>query len=343
MSEIVIDTNVLYSWAELSPNPNLPHDKIEELLSEHTLYITSISIIECLVKFKNDLEKIQQCLEPIRRNKFKVLNVAFIPLPIGLIDKIINARSISEIDKDIGEMYELKIKEETKFTSFFFLPTLGAVIYSFLKEHKTLTDEIRNNFIAHNNSMLSRANIDFIKKQFRAAIEDGYREDKVQKMVKDKFSELLSIFIYASKISEYTVKNSMSFAYIDLDKVSDTKNKFGNDSVIKKLKRSGLSDNPMVIFKNRKYKNIFIEHIDKVIKELRIDIKITDHVLKYIEYKLKKMLLDQAKFNKNDIPDMLILYVLDSKDYILLTLDNDLNRFLKSIGHPSHEFIDSIL
>lgn len=120
MKSIIIDTNVLYHITKISENNKVSNNRLKRLITCSEFYITTISIIESIIKYRGDLIKIKKILKPIEEKKIKIIKIGYMPLSSETIFKIVYAKKLPEINKEINEIFNIKIFQEVEFSLLFF-------------------------------------------------------------------------------------------------------------------------------------------------------------------------------------------------------------------------------
>src|ERR1700690_2079249 len=129
MSNIVIDTNILYSWVGISEDPRLPSSTVDRLSRYHQLWATTATIIELIVKYRRDLDSIKRCLQPLMDGRVELVNIGFVPVTFDAIRRIYQAETLDSISSEIDDIYSLKIQKESEFLRFIFIVIIFGYFY----------------------------------------------------------------------------------------------------------------------------------------------------------------------------------------------------------------------
>lgn len=342
---IVIDTNVLYSWVHISENPKLPSTTIEKMSREHTLYIATPTIIESIVKHRNDLATIKTCLSPIIDRKAIPVGIGAMPLANDTILKIYSSSSLGQIKKDVDDIVALKISREADFLRFIFIAIIVGAYHCLWEEgFYKLDDPELDKLFAFSSIALLGGNAQFITDEILTALRKGYAINKEQQIVRDEIINLIAVFLRLWIYNFYSIKNNITSDPSNLDpaKIDDFKKEFASDPYFKELNAADILQNPLQILSKERFRVFFEEYARKFKKELESLSNMTDEILDYLLYKMEKFLQQKGKVNKNDVPDLIILYSLHLPDFMLLTLDKKLIKALETVDRDSYNLIKSL-
>ena len=132
--KIVIDTNILYSWVKIFENSKFNLEQIDRLAKENELFITTTSILEFIVKFRQDLENLRKCINPLINQRLTIISIGFTPVSNDDIRNIYYSHSIEECKEVIEQLFKLKVQKETEFLRFYFIVLITGSIDFLLKE-----------------------------------------------------------------------------------------------------------------------------------------------------------------------------------------------------------------
>jgi PIN domain nuclease of toxin-antitoxin system len=344
---IVIDTNVLYSWVKIFENDKLTSKRIELLTDNNELYITTTSILEFIVKHRQNLDQVKKCLEPLFLNKLKIISIGFTPISNEHISKIYFSRNLADCSDIIDQLFNLKIEKETEFLRFFFIIVVVGSIDMFLKESSVTPGTTQYNSLIQHSVALIESNSDFLYQDIYKHLLQGYDENKIDPIIKKYFSEMLFLFLYLWKSNYYLVKNNSSLKdVLKLDTIS--KNKIIEEILIDKDNEAmkeylNMNISTLSIFKSKKYKEIITEYVNSFGEQLKDDKRFTEATTEYIAIKLNKYFSAGKKMEKNDCLDFLILYSLYLEEFFILTLDKDMINILETIHPESFQLISSTI
>ena len=74
--DIVVDTNLYYSLIGVSLNPKVDNDKF----NVYKKYITTASLVEMLIHYRDNKEKLEKILLPILIEKYILIEIGYAPV-----------------------------------------------------------------------------------------------------------------------------------------------------------------------------------------------------------------------------------------------------------------------
>lgn len=338
---VVIDTNVLYSWADVSSNPKLTANQIESLKTKHKLAIASVSIYEVIEKYRSNLPIIKKCFKPLVENGVNVVQIGFLPFDARTIQTIYYHEG-ERINSLISDAVKLKIEKEAEYCRFYLSLVYSGLVSMLIEENSghNLSEERMSRIFSQCHAPLV-ANADFILDNFKATIECGHLLNDAEREVKKQFKNLLEMLFM------FLVGNYESFKQVDQNSVQDIitdpkefRKAIENSKLLKKVLSSV---NLLDAIPRKKFSSVITTYIKFLESKLKLESNITDEVAKFFLLRIEKMLLEGSTFKKNDIIDMLILYSLYLKDYLVLTLDQAFLQYLKTVDDKSYKFCLSLI
>lgn len=344
MSKIVIDTNILYSWVGISTNEKFTQNDIDIFSEKNELYITTASIIELLVKFRYDIEKIKLCLKPIIDERLLIIGIGFLPIQSEKIKRIYFSEKLSETSTKIDSLLQLKIGKEAEMLRFLLFCILGGM-FNVIREDRgyKFSGQGQDNLFIHASNILLLSNSDFVYETFFESLKKGYQTNTEQQSVREVFSTLITSILNLWIMNYYFVKHSLlldDFKNLDPARLESCKIDLTSDNFHYVFKE--YIENPFAILSKKN----FIPLTDKYINELKSHLKshelITEQVLEFILISLSKSFHDGAKINKNDAVDLLIFYSLSLKGFKLITLDKKMAKAIEQIDKKSYALITSL-
>ncbi len=336
--DIVLDTNAFYNYLgseklDLPVNPKVNRIRLNNLLSsgDYKIFLTAHTIYEIVMKFSNDLSKLRECIsfmEHIQVNLFYKMNQYF--------NKDIFWELLSCNDKELAHIVKKiirdKIRIEAKHTVYFLFSLTSCFLFLYCcdKDYHEDSYDIPMAFMDdHLKSIVHR---------FRSIYYQGYKEDNIENMIKHSFNEVLGIQtrLFCS-LAEYVEQciNDNKDIYVT---------KFVNDYLEKHRKMLIQSNECERIskFYNKAMKNkAKYDWYDFTCLPREKHEGMSRVVSDYYNYLLKKWGVNGSKFRKNDIFDMLNLSI-GEYPAVLITFDEEVIKFLRSINHLSCQFIDKI-
>lgn len=337
MDNVIIDTNILYSVVGLSQNNKVSSD----LTSKFTLWTTTVTLIEAITKYRNDLTSLKQILTPILNESIKLISIGHAPLSNEVIAKIANANSIASISKDINDVIGLKINREAEFLRWIFVIVIAG-LFDVLKKSEgySFTSIEKENIQLYLVKSLLEGNEAFVLNYFKDKIQEGYNTGNEQKVVLEAFHEMLlsslNVFhfnyhqIKTGVISEKGVSN-------DQKDISELKESLSKDDFFMKIKKH--TDNPLSLLSKKKLHK-FIDTYLSAIKNGLIDEKnLTEAAIDFLILKIENGFKQESKIRKNDIFDFLQIFSLGLSGYKIITLDKGFIKLLKDVDKNSWDLI----
>lgn len=340
MDKIVIDTNILYSWTQLSVNPKFPPDKIKELSKSNELYCGTPSIIEFLVKYRHDMVSMRRCLEPIINKELLIVSIGFVPIPSATLIELYDPKYAEKHSFHLSEILELKINKEAEMLRFFLFCILGG-LFNVLKDERgyAFQDREKEMGFRRASNVLLKANSEVIYDRFVEALRMGYSNNSEEQTIRHIFSEwtmtLLHQWIYTYYLAKYN-----ALLKPDLSTSENCKKEVAGDTIWRTFEKH--RDNPFAILKGNKFKIFTEQYINNLQSVLDNHPLIPDKVLDHILLKLTNTFAKGAKIRKNDIMDLFLLYAFELKGFKIITLDSKLRKSIEIIHPASHQIMRTL-
>jgi hypothetical protein len=250
MDKVIIDTNILYSVVGLSKNNKVSSN----LASEYTLWTTTVTLIEAITKYRNDLNSLKQVLTPILDESIKLVSIGHAPLSNKVISKIAEANSITSISKDISDVVELKINREAEFLRWIFVIVIAG-LFDVLKtsEGYSFTNVEKDNIQLYLVKSLLEGNEAFVLDYFKDKIREGYNTGNEQKVVLEAFHEMLLSSLNVFHFNYHQVKTGVISAKgvsNDQKDISKLKESLSKDEFFMKIRKH--IDNPLSLLSKKK-------------------------------------------------------------------------------------------
>lgn len=342
MQKVIIDTNIYYSLIGISENSKVNKDSFLNFEK----YITSATLIECIIKYKTDLTTLKKIIHPLIKNEYKLISIGYVPIENEQLNKIYLANNIDDINITIYKILELKILKESEFARWF-LYMIMPITFDILSENENykFNDKTKmKDFQKHIYSLFS-GNIEYILDKFINKLHDGYENNNAQQSFSDEFYNTMYMLFFTYLSNYYLIKeHDTSLKPAELgNKVRECIEK---DKFYKLVKRDNENNkNPFSFFAKKKYKEKFIKTLELLIIELTnnfYDKKLTGSAIKFIENKIYKIFTSESKLFKNDIFDLLITLSLEPNIYKLLSLDRKYISLIKEIDQGSIDLIEEL-
>ena len=340
MSTVVIDTNVLYSWAGLSPNRKLPAERIEKIAAEHRLFVASPTLAEFVTKHEDELAAMHKCLDIVFRNDVGYLSVGFVPLSQEPFQRIAQAKDIHGVSTDIGDIKDEKIRCEAGFLHAIFVSTVVAVSALVVREQsgEPRTDELAGGFQA-----LVLAARDVSRDILYDALTKAYAVGDPGS-VKNEYADLLEDNLLVMGINVMALAHGTSIgdlSEVDAATAREISTEARRDVRFGQRKRR-VERSALRAFRKPKYKDLIEEFLDGFEKRA-LPAKYPAVLRQSLRHFLRSQLVDGAKMKKNDIMDMLLLCCVSQPDTLVLTLDGRFKKLLKEVHPPSFKFTQYVL
>lgn len=337
MSYVVIDTNILYSLVQISPNPKVDASSIRS----YQLATTTATLIEAISKFRGDLHSLKACLRPIVNEEYTLLSVGHAPLSNEIIKAIFNAGSLSDVQDVIDQVVSLKISREAEFLRFVLITVIVGVA-EFLREEGY---KFEDQDLSLKQTLLTRAmlegNLEFFEQYFQQELRKGYSENNEQAAALDAFavklSSLIDIFIFNFHMVKTGLLPGDSYSEEDAERL-----KSSISSDVKRKKIANIAENPLSYFSKKKYYEVVDNYLGQVRNELTGNENMTSEAMEYIISKITTMYKQKAKFQKNDVFDFFILFSLHIPNARLVTLDRKFLSLLKSTDDKSYALCETL-
>jgi len=343
---IVLDTNAFYAYFGeknlniLTPNQKIDRDKFNDLISSpnNEIVISTVTIYEFLVKFRDDIQIIRNGLLFIKNNIGKIYIDPIMPFEVDDFRKLL-AMSDSNLSSTINNYLEKKIDIEASYSSYFLGLLVAQCTDMFLKTDTNFqTSQVLMTYLqcVPNNIMAT-------KEVFVLALRDGYNLHDEEKVVKDRFNEIIYEFLSSWLSFLELVKIHPSSELTDIELHNLFEKIKSENHILKKIHRIQREKNNLSEWITR-YIHSSLEPSDFV-KALRCALKkrgVNEIQIKYMDWILAKMVNKGAKFSKNDILDMLIAFVLKDSDIVLISFDEDMQDFIENIKHVSLNYINQV-
>ena len=320
MGRIVLDTNMMYNILGLRESTYDQHDFVR-ILGTSECFISSISVIEGLLYYKDDLCNLQIIANSVGKF-YGWINIGFLPLRDEDGTFIKSARSLDDIVPILDYYKENKIRQESEFTRLILTQIILCVFYDSLCRHFSENTEKAANFLSYLVAYVS-GNKEHYLNRYVALYTDGYSNQSPQKIVKDEFCfDLFTANLFCRVFSIASQK--------DIDIFSWDKAKFSKeiDMVFRDV-----SQNSNLTQVNIKKKQEIKGMLEQNRNSLSFDSRFKNNnvALDYIFELVDRILFRNAKFKSNDIADLLVLFALgdDMPNDKVFTHDGRLRSFLE--------------
>jgi predicted nucleic acid-binding protein len=329
--KIILDTNVLYSYKDINSsvktNTRIRQSEFLSYLSSHKddLYISSVTLYELLIHFKNDTEKIKEYIAFLRINGIEIIFEQYFPIPqeIQNFDLLCNCTIKEYIEEKI---LPVRIEVESRFQAFYIMELSLIYLINHLDDSENHFDEAR----IFGLTKVIQERLPELIGEIGTQLNIGYFEEKQEQAAKKVFyKQLCSYVVFIDALLKFgsdeksvcvSQKNDDINPKVDMKEIYD----FFSDEV----KRFNKNKNNLTALPIREISK------QKGLSKIQID---------FMDWIIQKMGDRKGfSFKKNDIEDMLISNVLNDSKSILISWDDDLISFLKFYNPPSYGVIDQV-
>ena len=337
--KIFLDTNALYSYMGINQNPRVNQPEFLTLLEnpDNSVVLNSSSIYEFLVRFSGNLQRVRSGLLFIEEHIDQIYNpLADLRMKSGEIGDLL-ALSNTNLKHKIKTYRSARIKVEADYATLFLVFALHCVTAAYMEKVRFFEESFVH-FYA--DKMVESQNE--IREELSRAISNGYLSGDPKGALRDAFN-----LIWSRKIYEWV--NLIEFLRCD---PSPDLTKAEVDAEATRI-RSQTRDIKKII----KYTDNIGQWVRELDFKLRVatlidisnayrSIMLTKGIHKvqidYMDFIIVKLGLRGAKFQKNDILDMIIVSVLDEPESILISFDDAIRDFISEMGHISSQYINQV-
>lgn len=296
-------------------------DDLSALLHQHECYISSVSIIEAVVFYHNNLETLKEVMAGISLFRANI-SIGFMPFDCdAIIPRILASKSLSEISDILDKCRQTKMQTEGEFARFVeyaVLITLSLCNNILIKDYG---DEVTKRFSSYLSAYME-SNKDIYLRKMILKITEGYEKRIPQKNVKEEFDFDIRLADYLIRVFAYAAKNDIAIFSGDEDE----------ERKIEPFRKVTLKGSGSPLSNVGKVDRALAYFRDGLME--RPQFRGYDIVLDYVIEIARKILLTGAKFRINDIADLLILYTLYplEENRRILTHDSRMREYLESVG-----------
>ena len=203
MQKVIIDTNIYYSLVGISENLKVNKDSF----LYYDKYITSATLIECIIKYKNDLTTLKKIIKPLMDNEYQLISIGYVPIDNEQLNQIYLANNIDDIKITISKMLKLKILKESEFARWFLyvIMPMAFDILSEIENYK-FDDEIKMKDFQIYIYSLFNGSIEFILDKFINKLQDGYENNDPQQSFSDEFYNTMYMIFFIYLSNYYQIK-----------------------------------------------------------------------------------------------------------------------------------------
>jgi hypothetical protein len=330
----VIDTNVLYRLTGVEQAQNDEHiteQRLASIKALPALCVSSVSVIEAIVRYRNEPERLHACLKPLAMGELHLCEIGFAPAQ-DFVNELSSKDTLEEWEPIIAKVFEFKIKLERD-TIFFFLFTVSLVLIEFLLDQAKpiLSDEQYE--LLNLESLKIGLLLESEKSLLEVALRKGYACSKygseIDEVVRDSFNTILLTKIRYWIRHKIAIEKGCAWQVVTPEQIESV------PLCEKTTDRKQLSS--LLRNEKRRVKTA----LSRIASQFKGDARFAEIPFSYIFEKLTGMLTSDATIHKNDSMDLLIVYIVSSPDNLVVTFDSGIQRFVKRNHRASYDLMAS--
>lgn len=335
----VIDTNAFYYAAGIS-ECTYDVERLRNLIENNNTFISSTSLFEFLIKYRDDINTIHKGGEYLCEKKIKLAGNVFNPLPDGFSCDIMNIPD--EAFKTLCEkILENKIDIESRFISLLFDMCIFSGCYFVAMSDGTEPSRFCYEILVKICKLLGQINLDI----FVDIFTEGYKTDDCENYVRHSFYNLL-----AFELKQYIPFVEKAKLIGDNDNIPDIDVWLPLEDYTSRVEQfsSMMEHKTSAQFLHRiaveYWKNNNDPELKKYINELqnRFNKKVKHKALQeYFYDTLVRIMTSGAALWKNDFLDALILCNVQDKN-LLITYDNGVIKQMKRREDENLKYKESL-
>ena len=335
----VLDTNAFYYASEISECTYSVH-KLKKLIEENEVFISSTSLFEFLIKYRNDIDTVHKGGRYLWDQKIKIAGNVINPLPDYFSGDIMNITE-SDLERLCNDILANKIDVESRFISLLFDMCLLSGFY-----FSALSDGVEpSGFCYDVLNKVCRMFLPINLEVFNDIFTEGYKTDDCENYVRNCFYNLLAFelekgipFIERAKsIGDEDNIQKVDEWVSEEDYSNDTK-KLNNAMKVKKS-TAFLQRLAVTYWKNNNDPELK-KHISKI-KGI-FDKKVKHPALQdYFYDTLVNIMTHGAALWKNDLLDAIILCNVQD-EHILITYDKGVIERMERRKADYPKYLESI-
>lgn len=185
----VLDTNAFYYAAGIS-ECTYDVEKLRELIGKNESFLSTTSLFEFLIKYRNDIETVKFGGKYLWENHIKLASNAINPLPEHFVDDLINITE-DQLQLMCDDILKNKIDVESRFTTLLFDVCLFSGYYFIvMSDGKEPCDYC---FSAMTAAYKMFTNV--VLEAFKELYRDGYKTDDCENYIRNGFYNLLAFML----------------------------------------------------------------------------------------------------------------------------------------------------
>ncbi len=340
MNDVILDTNIYYALTGIYPNPKVDLKKMSDLV----LWTTTATIVEGMVRFKDDLVTIKKILQPLLLGDVRLVRIGYSLFENDLLYKFSQAEAIELIKSDIDNIMKNKIETEAKFVRIIYILVFSGIAETIKKEEGYFfSDPKLNDLQGFLFKCLLESSLEQCLSTLKDAIRKGYENNNKEKSVILAINDLLKMQLNIFHFNYHQIKSGI----FKNGKVSDLE--ADGTKVVRSLAEDDFYDkfnkyfnNISSIISEKKYIHSIDEFLNSMAEGFRNEKLAPPAGVSFMISKVRKILIHKAKIRINDVFDMLNLFSLDLEMHKIITLDKNLISTLEIIDPPSVKLIEDL-
>ena len=326
---LLIDTNVLYFLAGLEPSGH-DRQRIRARLSEFEgMFISELTVLDMLVKYSSDQNKLIAATNYIAENRIKVHQILPDEDTIAIKANDPRVVTIEYFNSITADAMALKMRIEAEFATFWFGSISGLLLMILFRLNRDMTDEIKIAVAAQFQMITTTLNSrdGEFQKEIMDALRNFYYHD--QRRFKQQLNSFLLEVVEALNTVFEDGKHGVVLAQLPSDSVEYEKllRRIAEDSAVaKSIKKKKQGRKAALIPKQ------YASELAGAFASFEANSigKMDKYLLAYSSRVFRKYLSEKDyRIRKNDIFDSILTEY--CSDYIVLTFDKALFATIRSI------------
>jgi hypothetical protein len=334
----VLDTNLFYYATGIFSDPRLRENWLEILMESHDLFISSPSIVEVLTNANLQQDERWICLNSMFSNRYSgVVQIGYLPFDTTELKEVTLSRDATGLDRIRQEALGLKIQCEADFLKFVFMVLLGAFLHVlFVDRSVELIGQQQANLTEHFKALMVSNSVSLRASLF-TALANGYSNRDVKDIVEGHFNDLLFSYAHASLINLHTVRQGLSLDQLQSatgDQQKLIQDAVQADPILSQLLKDHA--NPISLLRKRNYRDSVQSYLGQIEAYFSACSLMPVEALRFFVNRLQTGLVSGAKFRKNDVIDLLLIFSTFHHDTVILTNDSNMLAGLETASAESH-------
>lgn len=342
---LILDSNILYYIHGLSnPPTNINVSNLKAIIQEYnsSVAISSISLWEILLHYRNQAKSIRRLSTFMRCNHIRIYNDKYIAVPSKEKYDFTQIKQ-QELKQFISNIMPRKIYVESHFACVVYLLTLFSITYFDAFPQAISINMNTANLISSVFSFYRDLSVSF----FEEIYAQGYKADNCENYVRGAFHHILQLTIpptisLLKKLADITPEEDLRTRLNDVSFEEWHKETLRIANSVKKKNTPTVYISKHALYYgksiNDKRLTDFLDKMWTSIGDMNIEyVSIKEYIFSII----KNIILHGSSFWKNDINDALILGSIKDSD-LILTLDNGMIDHMRT-HTQSHSGYDQSL